>query len=220
MLSFDALRRAPFSQRRPSPLLEVLCVVEGMNDIEFLLRISRVIAGVRPNIPNLAELQQAGKLLFIPRGGGDLLAWADRLAPLGAKQFHLCDREVEPESRPRLHAAGIINQRPGCRAAVSQKRALENYLHAAAICEARGVEFEFGDEDDVADLAAARLFARRNANCGWAQLPARARKRLRDRTKKWLNTDAVDCMTCQRLDERSGFGEVASWLTAIGELLC
>lgn len=219
MLSFGALRRAPFSQRRLSPLLEVLCVVEGVNDIEFLLRISRVIATVRPKIPNLAELQQTGKLLFIPRGGGDLLAWADRLAPLGVKQFHLCDREIEPESRPRLHAAGIINQRPGCRAAVSRKRALENYLHAAAIYEARGVQIEFGDEDDVADLAAGRLFAMRNVNAEWGKLPARARKRLRDRAKKWLNTDAVDCMNCQRLAERGGSGEVASWLTTIGGLL-
>lgn len=211
--------RAAFSERRPSPFLEVLCVVEGVNDIEFLLRLSRILAAAGPQFPNLAELQLAGKLLFLPRGGGDLLAWADRLAPLGANQFHLCDREIEPECRLRLHEAQLINQRPGCRAAVSQKRALENYLHPAAIYEARCIEIDFGDRDDVADLAVARLFSRRNPNASWAELPGRARKRLRDRAKKWLNTNAVDCMTCQRLADRGGLEEVASWLMAIGGLL-
>lgn len=219
MLSPNALRRRSFCEHRPSPSFEVLCVVEGANDIEFLLRISRILAASRPNAPNLAELQQAGRLLFIPRGGGDLLAWADRLAPLGGKQFHLCDREIEPECQMRLRAAGIVNHRPGCRAAASQKRALENYLHAEAIYEARGIEIEFGDNDDVAELAASRLFAKRIPRLSWAALPARARKRLRDRAKKWLNTVAADRMSCERLAERGGLEEVADWLMGIRELL-
>jgi hypothetical protein len=205
--------------QRPPASVKLFCIVEGANDIEFLLRISRTMAEVRPDLPDLARLRQSGDLAILPRGGGDLLAWADRLAPLGAKQFHLSDREVEPECHLRRQAAQSIECRNGCRAVISRKRALENYLHPAAIYEARGVDVEIGDEVDVADVVASRLFTEKMPTCSWEELPLRARKRFRNRVKKWLNTDAVDRMTYERLRDRGGAEEIASWLSTIRELL-
>ena len=206
-------------QRPPSASVKLLCVVEGANDIEFLVRISRIIATARPGIPDLASLQKTGELAILPRGGGDLLFWADRLAPLGAKQFHLSDREIEPECHSRQQAVRMLNRRAGCRAAVTRKRTLENYLHPAAIFEARGVDVEFHDQDDVAEVVARRLFAARIGTPQWANLPSRARKRLCYRVKKWLNTKAVDRMTYERLADRGGAEEITGWLSTIRELL-
>ncbi len=215
----DASRRSVSMQRPPPASVKLFCIVEGANDIEFLLRISRIMAEVRRDLPDLARLRQSGELAILPRCGGDLLAWADRLAPLGANQFHLSDREVEPECHLRRRAAQIIDCRDGCRAIISRKRALENYLHPAAIYEARGVDVEIGDEVDVADVVASRLFTEKMPTCSWEELPLRARKRFRNRVKKWLNTDAVDRMTYARLRERGGAEEIASWLSTIREPL-
>ena len=71
----------------------------------------------------------------------------------------------------------------------------------------------------MADVVACRLFTEKTQTCSWAELPLRARKRFRNRVKKWLNTDAVDRMTYERLSERGGAEEIASWLSAIRELL-
>ena len=52
----------------------------------------------------------------------------------------------------------------------------------------------------------------------WDELSARARKRLRYKAKKWLNSRAVEQMTAARLAERDPDGEVRSWLATIAKL--
>ena len=77
----------------------------------------------------------------------------------------------------------FINLRPGCRPAVTGKRAVENYFHPRAVFEARGMEIQFSDEDDVADVAAAACYAEQGPAVTWESLPARARKRYRNHVK-------------------------------------
>ena len=47
-------------------------------------------------------------------------------------------------------------------------------------------------------------------------LSRRARQRLRNRAKAWLNTAAADCMTPERLAESDPAGEIPQWLATIG----
>lgn len=47
-----------------------------------------------------------------------------------------------------------INARPHCRAALTTKRALENYLHPAAIAAAFGRRIEITDDLPVAETLA------------------------------------------------------------------
>lgn len=102
-------------------------------------------------------------------------------------------------------------------AALTSKRTIENYLHPAAVVEASGLALSFADTDDVATLAAsARL--QQTAGKTWKSLSARARRRLRGKAKKWLNRDAVDRMTVERLAERDTQGEIRSWLLTIAQL--
>jgi hypothetical protein len=135
----------------------------------------------------------------------------------GDGQFYLFDREVPPVSQERQQLVDVLNQRPGYRAVLTAKRAIENYLHPDAVREACGIEIAFGDFDDVAETAARTTFSQ-NERGSWESLSRRARRRLRDKAKKWLNRDAVDRMTPERLAERDLDSEVISWLRTIAEL--
>ena len=118
----------------------------------------------------------------------------------------------------RERAAAIVNARPGCRAFVTGKRALENYLSPQAIYEARGLQLCFSDDDHVADLAAQGEWLNAARQPAWELLPARARKRLRERAKRWLNTRAAERMTVEQIDQSDPQGEIRLWIETIARL--
>lgn len=213
----EPVAAAPVSQQRSYP--QLLAVVEGRHDIEFLKRISQPVVSPHPGLADLGQLEHAGRLIFVPAGGGDFRPWLSRLAAFGCAEFHLYDRELPPVSAQRAAWAAIVNQRPRCRAFVTQKRSLENYLHPDAIRAASGICLQFTAEDDVAELAARADFDRRYDPSTWDSLSRRARRRLRDRAKHWLNTTAVERMTPALLTDIDPRGEVASWCHAIHVLL-
>jgi hypothetical protein len=158
-------------------------------------------------------------VIFIPTGGVEVLEWSCRLATLTCPEFFLYDREGPVTSSLRLHVVEFINQRIGCHTAITGKRSLESYLHPGAIFEAKRVHVEFDGNESVADKAARAIYKRGQHAVSWQQLPARARRRYRNRAKHWLNRDAVQRMTPARLAESDPRGEIRSWLTAIGSLL-
>ena len=215
-LKQETLLEPSSSSKRQLP---VLVVVEGGNDVEFLRRISAVLSMEDKSLPDLSILERNGKFVFLPFGGGEIQSWAFRLAPLGKAEFHLYDREVPPLSEQRYSTARIVNLRPGCRAFVTSKRSLENYLHPQAIFEATGIQVEFGDNDDVAELVAQKQFLGQDLDRDWLSITARCRRRLRNRAKHWLNRDAADRMTAELLAARDQDGEVRNWLTTIAEMV-
>ncbi|MBI3860966.1 MAG: ATP-dependent endonuclease [Planctomycetia bacterium] len=194
--------------------VRLIVVVEGGNDIRFLKRISLILNAADPELPDLKALEHAGQLLFLPMGGSNVRYWTERLAGLGVPELHLYDHESVPEYYERQALAALVNLRPACRAFVSSKRSLENYLDRQAIREARGIDVEFGDHDDVAQIVAARFLESRGGP-ELPRLPSRARRRLIGSVKGWLNTEAVDRMTAQRLASRDPTGEVRMWMKAI-----
>jgi len=197
----------------------VIVVVEGKNDICFLKHVSRLLHGTNAALPNLAAWEEAGRLLFVPCGGA-LDNWADRLGPLGLPEFHLYDRdrELPPETQRRREAVTRINGRPDCYAALTSKRSLENYLHPAAISAAGGLRIEFGDFDPVGELVARRRYESLGGATAWQLLSRRARKRMTNRAKGWLNTEAVGRMTFDELSHQDPDAEIAGWLAAIANL--
>ena len=201
----------------PPSSAQVLVVVEGPNDIEFLRRISAMLHRDDPSLPDLTDIERQHALVFAPTGGVDL-STAFRFAGLSLPEFHLLDRDVPPATQTRHQVAAMVNSRPRCHAEVTSKRSLENYLHPAAIFEASDFSVEFTDEDDVPELVARKANERHEPRIGWDDLSARARKRLRCKAKRWLNTRAVERMTVERLAARDPDGEVRSWLATIGSL--
>jgi len=207
---------AVFRRRYSPPQPQILIVVEGPNDIEFLRRISAILHREDPSLPDLADMERRLALVFAPTGGVDL-STAFRFAGLGLPEFHLLDRDVPPATQIRQQVATMVNSRANCRAVITSKRSLENYLHPNAVLEASGVEVAITDDENVPELAARKVNERHDSGIAWDELPARVRKRLCYKAKKWLNTRAVDQMTAARLAERDG-GEVRSWLATIAAL--
>ena len=197
--------------------MRVLVVVEGTHDIEFLTRISVLLHAELPTLPDLPAMEGNGELIFLPIGGHPR-AWIRRLAPLQLAEFHLYDAETHPETEQRKEMVAQINRRPRCRAVLTRKRSLENYLHPRAIETVANITPEFGDHDCVASEVAQRVFDRRHEDFSWQQLDHRSQVRLRNRAKHWLNTSAVEKMTALLLQERDPDGEIISWLETIGQL--
>ncbi|QDU59953.1 hypothetical protein Pan216_07880 [Planctomycetes bacterium Pan216] len=199
--------------------VRVILVVEGSNDIEFLRRIARVLHEHDTSLPDLADLEQRGVAIFLPFGGGNGQAWTHRLEPLHKREFHLLDRELPPETDVRREAADAINRRDGCRAELTRKRSLENYLHPEAILAAGNIEVSFGDFDPVAEITGRALRQRTPSEPTWENLSRRARSRVTHRAKRWLNTVAANYMTVAMLRERDPEGEVISWMNTIGRMI-
>ncbi len=197
--------------------VRVLIVVEGTTDITFLQNITSVLTIEDEQVPNLAELALRGEVLFLPCGGGNVAAWYDRLGPLQLPEVHLYDGELPPETEVRQRAAACVNQRPHCRAFVTSRRSLENYLHPAAILAAGGPAVTIGVADDVG-FVVAKAQHQANHDSNWYDLRYRQRGTLVHKAKRWLATTAARQMNCELLSAADPAGEVRSWLVAISEL--
>jgi hypothetical protein len=196
----------------------LLILLEGANDLEFVVRIASRLRSDLPSLPDLDRLKAAGRILLVPLGGGDAGSWPDRLRPLGCREFHLYDREQLPETNVRMAAVAQVNARPGCRAALTSKRSLENYLHPQAIAQAGGGVLAFNDDDAVSLLMARHSFELSQTCTPWDSLTCRAQRRLIARAKRWLNRVAVQRMNAGLLAERDPAGELIGWLRTINEL--
>ncbi|MCE9553850.1 MAG: ATP-dependent endonuclease [Planctomycetes bacterium] len=199
--------------------VQVLVVVEGVNDVEFLRRISRIVHAANATLPDLGALELEGRLIFLPVGGSDMAVWSRRLAPLALREFHLADRDVPPLTEEHQAAVEEVNRRPGCIAALTGKRHTENYVHAQAIFQARGLHVEFGSDHDLPELVARRTYELLGGQHHWDDIPSRKRRQMKHRAKRWLNTDAVDAMTTDLLAAQDPDGDVCSWLEAIHWLM-
>ena len=204
-------------ENRGDPQLSgpVLIIVEGIHDVEFLRRLTANLHLADASIPDLAAGEQTGLVVFVPFGGGSVLAWSSRFAPLRCREHHLYDREIEPETPVRQEAVDRINRRPNCHALLLRKRALENYLHTAAIVNAGGGLIVVNDEESMALAVARDWYHRQPQACPWDALTPRARRRMAARSKRWLNTVAVNAMTLGMLHQRDPAGELLSWLRKI-----
>ncbi|MBP62009.1 MAG: ATP-dependent endonuclease [Planctomycetaceae bacterium] len=196
----------------------LLLVVEGVNDIEFLRRISRMLHRRDASLPDLEELERNGQMIFLPFGGGNVAAWATRLEPLGCRELHIYDREVGAETRYRIATAKQVDARSNCRAFVMAKRSLENYLHPQALQLAGGIDLPFGDHDSVAELVARERFTGEEPFVDWDALSRRAKKRLGNLAKRWLNRQVVEAMTPKLLSERDPDGEVIRWMQIVAAM--
>ena len=210
-------RRPPPPEHPSTPRL--IIVGEGGHDIEFLRRLSSILHTSQPAVPDLAAYERRGELLFVPAGGGDFRPWLTRLSALGRAEFYLFDRETPPVSQQREQWAAALNVRPGCRAFVTRRRCLENYLHVDAIREGLGVTVEFSSHDDVAETVARKSFRPSAEFPTRERLSRRAKRRQRDRIKQRLNSVAVERMTFARLAAVDPAGEVFGWFTVMGERL-
>ncbi len=195
--------------------------VEGRNDINFLRGISRILHEGDVTVPNLYDVEDKGQVIFFPMGGANLALWASRTRHLNIPEFYIQDSDLTAaETSPHQQEVNDANNKPNCTAVLTQKREMENYLHADAIKAARPeVEIQFGDFDDVPTLAARALHDASDSSNAWDNLAEEKKGKKVSQAKKWLNTQAVERMTPELLAARDPDGNVKSWLTKIAELM-
>ena len=202
--------------RLTEPVKPVLILVEGVNDVEFLKRLTSKLHLRHASIPDLINLEAQGRVIFVPFGGGHILPWAQRFAPLDCPEFHLYDQELEPETQQRKQAVEVVNARSSCRALLLPQRSIECFLHPAAIFDAGGGEFSARPDEDMATAVARAWYTKQAPDPGWEQLPTRSRRRRAAQAKRWLNCEAVPHMTLGLLLQTDPTGQFLAWLRAIG----
>ena len=131
----------------PDHDVKVFVGVEGGNDINFLIEMSKMFLANGIDILNLEQLEQEGKIIFFPVGGSNLALWTSRLVSLNRPEFYLFDREDEhPTPSRNQKIVDDINKRENCKAVLTNKKEIENYLHPLAIKSViEKVEISFGD---------------------------------------------------------------------------
>ena len=204
----------------PSDRIKVLVYVEGNHDVNALKRYSHIISNDDQAVINLMTSNEVG---YVITGGSALKHYVEQhyLDGLGKPEAHIYDNDVA-EYRTVVQRINDQNN-PRKRAFNTKKLELENYLHPQAIYEAyseRGTDDvslqEIADKTDV-PYEVAKLLNSLNDN-NWDDLDPEKQKELASNKKKFLNTQAVEKMTVERIKERNGYEEMCLWLTEISRL--
>jgi len=200
--------------------VKVFFGVEGKHDINFLKRISAILAVAEPDIPDLGAAERDGTLVFVPLAGSNLELWATTLASLNRPEFYLTDRDQPPPASPKYQQQVAAWAARGCSAWVTSKRELENYLPVAVlVAEASGYTGGGGDFEDVPLLFAEAVHTADPNAPPWAAVTPEKRKDKASTAKKRLNTTCVEKMTPALLTQSDPNGDVRTWLRAIGQAL-
>ena len=204
----------------PDNAIKLFIGVEGRHDIAFLKQMARVLLQAGCDVFDLEKMELDAELIFFPLGGSSLALWTSRLAPLSRPEFHLFDRDEPPPAAARYQAeADAINARARCKAVITGKKEMENYLHFEAINEAYasvcnialGLAANFAAFDDVPAKIAERVHAASGSPAAWAALHEDVKEKKISNAKRNLNEHAAALMTKARLDQVDQAGHVLSW---------
>ena len=195
----------------PDRRARALVCVEGPTDIHFLRRICRLFHQHDAAFP---DLENDPRVAIILLGGSTLKQWVNEhlLRNIGLPEIHIYDRDVADANglfKYQAAADGVNARNDGSIAFLTQKREIENYLHADAIREAFHGHAAVAVTIAVSDVCDVETEIK-NLLGGQGKVNRRC-------IKAWLNEDAADRMTLDRIDQRAARAEVESWLTAIAE---
>ena len=205
----------------PNHNVRVFVGVEGPNDIEFLNRLSSILAATEADIPNLSSFEAAGRVVYIPMGGSTLELWTNRLQGLELPEIHIMDRDDPPPAPAKYQAAANrVNARGGaCQAFITECREMENLLHPGAIAEEFDIAFGACQPFDDVPALVAQLVHQAGSPNAWGSLTEQRRSEKESRAKKRLNRGAASRMTPERLNESDTSDQIRGWLRSIGQHL-
>lgn len=204
----------------PDNSIKLFVGVEGRHDITFLKQMAKVLLQAGCDVLDLEKMELAGELIFFPLGGSSLALWTSRLEPLSRPEFHLFDRDnVPPQEAKYQAAADEINRRPRCKAVITGRKEIENYLHHEAINESYnrlcsvnlGLTASFAAFDDVPAKVAEMVHAASGSSTAWAALDEETKGKKISKAKRNLNEHAASLMTKARLDQVDPDGHVIGW---------
>lgn len=192
----------------PDKRAKVLVCVEGPHDLQFLKRINRLL---RNEDNTVIDLFADPRVALVVLGGSTLQEWVNQhyLKNVGLPEVHIYDRdEIKNGKYKYQDSRDAVNARgDGSIGFLTVKREMENYLHLEAINEAlqpvvgSSLTFSLTDDSDVENEIKTLLN-------GQGKIQRRS-------IKHWLNEDAANYMTLDRLRQRNGYEEVKNWFTEI-----
>lgn len=207
----------------PKNKVKVLIFVEGENDVNALIGLSKLLNSANGNIINLENNEAVA---FIPTGGSQLKFYIEKkyLDGLLQSQVHIYDSDIPAyvQSVTDLNAEGA-NTKIGFN---TTKIELENYLHHEAIIECYqdlniAINLtEVLDDEDVPEKVAMAVH-KVTSDTDWNSInpdPVKTKEKKKKKisnAKRQLNNLAIEKMTVERLTERGGFDEIKNWLDAI-----
>ena len=152
----EALGVLPDAFQKPGA--KVAAAVEGPTDIDALVSFATVLM----ESGDLADFDHS-EVFWTIGGGQTLKDWVERryLDRIGIPQIYLFDSDRTsaelPPSRAKEERVAEINERPNCRAFLSRKRTIENYVHPDAIARLSDGKIVLPPDIDLnyADIAAA-----------------------------------------------------------------
>lgn len=209
----------------PKNKVKVLVFVEGENNINGLIGLSKILNSADDSILSLENNEQ---IAFIPTGGSQLKFYIEKkyLDGLLQSQVHIYDSDIQTyvDAVNTLNAEG----NEGKIGYNTSKVELENFLHHDAINECYdelNINITITAIEDTEDvpLKVARAVHRATSTTEWETInpdPIKTfekQKKKISKAKKLLNTKAIERMTIDRLQERNGFDEVKLWLEKINE---
>jgi len=212
----------------PDNSVKIFVGVEGTHDITFLKNISKVLRQSGVDVIDLEKMELDGELIFFLLGGSSLALWVSRLEPLSRPEFHLFDRDNQPPLQAKCQAAAdAINRRNSCKAVITGKKEIENYIHFEAINEAYdkqsnitlGLTTNFGEFDDVPAKIAEIIHNLSDSPKMWANLEDDSRAKKIAKVKKNLNHFAVPLTTKERLEQVDPGSHVLGWFQQMKQLI-
>ena len=204
----------------PDNSIKLFVGVEGKHDISFLKNISKVLRSAGVDVLDLERMELEGELIFFPLGGSSLALWISRLEPLCRPEFHLFDPDSKPPAVAKYQVeAEAMNKRVRCKAVITGKREMENYVHFEAINEAYaqqsdialGLTRNLRAFDDVPEKVAEIVHGISGTQKAWAELGKDIREKKIANVKRTLNQDAVLLMTVARLEEVDPDAHIYEW---------
>ena len=204
----------------PSERIKVLVYVEGNHDVNALKRYSKIINDNDASLLNLMTSHEVG---YVITGGSALKHYIEQrhLDGLGKPEVHIYDNDVADYRAAVQRINNLTN--PNKIAFNTKKLELESYLHPEAIreayseCGTEGVSLQEIEDNTDVPHEVARLLNSLNDN-NWGELDSDKQKELASNKKKFLNVQAVEKMTVERIKERGGYEEICHWLTEITRL--
>lgn len=207
----------------PKNKVKVLIFVEGENDINALIGLSKILNASDGNVINLENNEAVA---FIPTGGSQLKFYIEKkyLDGLLQSQVHIYDSDIPAyvQSVADLNAEGI-ETKIGFN---TIKTELENYLHHQAINECyQDLNININitevlDDEDVPEKVAIAVH-QATSDTDWNAInpdPVKTEEKQKkkiSKAKRQLNNLTIEKMTVERLTERGGFDEIKSWLDSI-----
>jgi putative ATP-dependent endonuclease of OLD family len=204
----------------PKDSVKALLFVEGNHDINALKIYSRIL---NQDDDSTIKLEDNIEIGIIISGGSSLKFYIDNkyLDGLGKPEVHIYDNDV---AEYRTYVEKINNEEnPSKKAFNTTKTELENFLSKESIEEAYAQNGtiitvpEITDDMDVPNTVARALYETSEERV-WDVLEESVQKRKESRVKKLLNTQAVERMSIDRINQRNGFEEIKLWLDTIRDI--